>query len=98
LKTQLKIHKTILVILQFINVKIKMVLMVPGFKLIRTISKILKEEENIRNIIPEDLHASDIACMKYAPINTADVEQSFLMYKDLLMINCMKLTFVYRLG
>jgi len=51
-----------------------------GFKIIRIISKILEGKENVKNVIPEDLNASEIheihlnACMKYAPINTADVE------------------------
>jgi len=52
----------------------------------RTISKIL-EEENVKNIIPEDLNASDITCMKYTPINNADIERSFSMYKNLLTVN-----------
>lgn len=44
----------------------------------RIISKILKGEENIKNVIPEDLNSSDIYCMYEVkdPINTADVEVS----------------------
>jgi len=61
----------------------------------RTISKILEGEENVKNVIPEDLNGNDIACMKYAPINTADVERSFSMYKILITDNRRKLTFDY---
>jgi len=64
-----------------------------GFKIMRKISNILEGEENVNNVIPEDLNASDIACMKYSPINTADVERSFSMYKNLLTDNRRKLTF-----
>jgi len=41
----------------------------------------------------ENLNASDIACMKYAPINTAEVERSFSIYKNVLTYNRRNLTF-----
>jgi len=66
-----------------------------GFKIMMIISKILEREENVKNVIPEDLNASDIVCMKYGQINTADVERSFSMYKHLLTDNRRKLTFDY---
>lgn len=47
-----------------------------------TISKILEEEINVHNELPEDINANDTACMKYAPINTADVES---IYKNILI-------------
>jgi len=60
----------------------------------RTISKILEGEENVNNVIQKDSrNANDIACMKYAPINTADVERSFSMYKNVLVDKRRKLTF-----
>lgn len=49
----------------------------------RKISKILEVEENVKNVITRDLNASDITFMKYVPINIANIEQSFSMYKTL---------------
>jgi len=71
-----------------INVKLTTVLKKnPGYKIMKTISKILEGEINGNNELPEDLNASDIACMKYTPINTAEIERSFSMYKNVLTDN-----------
>lgn len=59
----------------------------------KTIPKILEGEINVNNELPENLNAIDIACIKYAPINTADVERSFSIYKNVLTDNRRKLTF-----
>jgi len=42
----------------------------PGYTTTKTISKILEGEIDGNNELFEYLNASDIACMKYAPINT----------------------------
>jgi len=91
-KTTLKLSKN--KIGGIINAKLTTVLRKnPGYKIMKTISKILEGEIDGNYELPEDLNASDIACMKYAPINTAEVERSFSMYKNVLTDNRRNLTF-----
>jgi len=60
----------------------------------KKISKILEGEINPNNDQPDViLNASDISCMKYAPINIADVECNFSMHKNLLADHQRNLTF-----
>lgn len=59
----------------------------------KIISKNFKGEINVNYELPENLNASDIECMKYVLINTADVERSFSIYKNILVDNRRNLTF-----
>jgi len=58
-----------------INAKLTTVLRKnPGYKIMKIISKILEGEVDGNYELPEDLNTSDIAYIKYAPINTTEVE------------------------
>ncbi|KAF0750132.1 Uncharacterized protein FWK35_00038415 [Aphis craccivora] len=56
-----------------------------GFKVLKNISAILDGENTTsRDGIPEDLTLNDMVHLKYAPVTSVDVEQSFSSYKNIL--------------
>ncbi len=58
-----------------------------GLKTIRNIAfvlEVLEGEESVRTEIEENLSPSDLACFKFAPISSAEVERSFFINKTLL--------------
>ena len=52
-----------------------------GEKKLRDISKLIDGEEGS---LPEGWSASDIASLKYCPVQSVDVERSFSVYKTIL--------------
>ena len=64
-----------------------------GFKTIQNISKVLEGDESARTEIEENLSPSDLACFKFAPISSAEVERSFSTYKTLLADKLQSFTF-----
>ena len=53
----------------------------PGAKVLREISKIINGDQGE---LPEFWSASDAASLKYCPVQSADVERSFSVYKTVL--------------
>ena len=64
-----------------------------GFKTIQNISKVLEGDESARTEIEKNLSPSDLACFKFAPISSAEVERSFSTYKTLLADKRQSFTF-----
>jgi len=58
-----------------------------GYQTLTQISKILTGKETFIIRIPKYLSIDDLVYFKYAPINSVDVERSFLMFKVLLADN-----------
>ncbi|KAL4143990.1 hypothetical protein QTP88_006235 [Uroleucon formosanum] len=55
-----------------------------GYKVLSKISKILVGETDSFDGLPEVIEADDIVNLKYAPMNSVDVERSFSVYKNIL--------------
>ncbi|KAL4131839.1 hypothetical protein QTP88_009087 [Uroleucon formosanum] len=54
-----------------------------GYKVLSKISKILVGETDSFDGLPEVIEADDIVNLKYAPMNSVDVERSFSVYKNI---------------
>lgn len=58
-----------------------------GYQSLIRISNILNGEETSMDELPENLSTNDLIYLKYAPVNSVDVERSFSMFKVLLAEN-----------
>jgi hypothetical protein len=65
---------------------------ISGYETLRSISRIVTGE-SFSTFIIEELTASDLVHLKYAPIMSADVENCFSKYKHVLSDNRRSLTF-----
>lgn len=56
-----------------------------GCKVLSNISKTLNGETDLFDGFPEIIETDDIVTLKYAPINSVDVERSFSIYENILL-------------